>query len=124
MKAGYSANGGFTLMEVCVALAVLSAGVFVFGRYLDGFNRIRTLERAQARAVLEAANAVEYFIQNPPDCRVTSFAFGASADSILVSLETIPGLRQIVWLNASVVTPRMRTDSKAPVFRRLVRCVR
>ena len=107
-----------------MALAVLSAGVFVFGRYLDGFNRVRTLERAQARAVLEAANAVEYFIQNPPDCRDTSFAFGASADSILVSLETIPGLRQIVWLNASVVTPRMRTDSKAPVFRRLVRCVR
>ena len=125
MKAGYSANGGFTLIEVCVALAVLSAGVFVFGRYLDGFNRIRTLERAQARAVLEAANAVEYFIQNPPDCRDTSFAFSeALAFTIRVSLETIPGLRQIVWLNASVVTPRVRTDPKAPVFRRLVRCVR
>ena len=118
-------KSGFTLMEVCVALAVLSAGVLVFGLYLDGFNRIRALERAQARAVLETANAVEYFIQNPPDCRDTSFAFsGAPAFSIQVSLKTIPGPRQILWLNASVVTPRVRTDPKAPAFRRLVRCVR
>lgn len=118
-------KSGFTLMEVCVALAVLSAGVFVFGRYLDGFNRIRTLERAQARAVLEAANAVEYFIQNPPDCRDTSFAFSeAPAFTIRISLESIPGPRRIVWLNVFVVTPSVRTDPKAPVFRRLVRCAR
>ena len=118
-------KSGFTLMEVCVALAVLSAGVLVFGRYLDGFNRIRTLERAQARAVLEAANAVEYFIQNPPDCRDTSFAFSeAPAFTIRISLESIPGPRPIVWLNVFVVTPSVRTDPKAPVFRRLVRCAR
>ena len=118
-------KSGFTLMEVCVALAVLSAGVFVFGRYLDGFNRIRTLERAQARAVLEAANAVEYFIQNPPDCRDTSFAFSeAPAFTIRISLESIPGPRPIVWPNVFVVTPSVRTDPKSPVFRRLVRCAR
>lgn len=111
-------------MEVCVALVVLSAGIVVFGRYLDGFNRIRALEREQARAALETAHAVEHFIQNPPVCRDTTFAFGAPADSLQVSLETIPGPRQIVWLNASVVTPRVRTTSKAPVFRRLVRCVK
>ena len=117
-------KSGFTLMEVCVALAVLSAGVFVFGRYLDGFNRIRTLERAQARAVLEAANAVEYFIQNPPECCDTLFAFGALAAAVQVSLESIPGPRPIVWLNVFVVTPSVRIDPKAPVFRRLVRCAR
>ena len=115
---------GFTLMEVCVALAVLSAGVLVFGRYLDGFNRVRAQERQHANAVVVAAQAVEHFVQYPPSCRDTTFAFGAPADSILVALQTIPGPRRIVWLNAFVVTPRVRTAPKAPVFRRLVRCAR
>ena len=115
---------GFSLMEVCVALAVLSAGVLVFGRYLDSFNRVRALERQHANAVIVAAQAVEHFVQYPPECRDTTFAFGAPADSIQVTLQTIPGPRQIVWLNASVVTPSVRTTPKAPAFRRLVRCVR
>jgi prepilin-type N-terminal cleavage/methylation domain-containing protein len=115
---------GFTLIEVCVALAVLSAGVLVFGRYLDGFSRVRALERERANEILAAAQAVEYFVQYPPECRDTTFAFGMPADSILVSLETIPGPRPIVWLNASVISPSVRTTPKAPAFRRLVRCVR
>lgn len=161
-------NRGFTLMEVCVALAVLFAGIVVFGRFLDGFNCLRSLERDQARTVIETANAVEYFVQNPPACRDTSFIFGAPAASsqklaasnqklaagssksaaVQITLETIPGPRPIAWLSASplactpdtchtcppaskapcapdcVVTPSPRTTSKAPVFRRLVRCVK
>ena len=167
-EAGKTAGGGFTLMEVCVAIAVLAAGIVVFGRYLDGFNRIRALEREQARTVLETARAVEHFVQNPPACRDTTFAFGALAASnqtsaarnqtlaagsskpaaVQVTLKTIPGPRPIAWLQASplactpdsnlsclpaskapcapdcVVTPCPRTTSKAPVFRRLVRCVK
>ena len=119
-----AAKSGFTLIELCVALAVLSAGVLVFGRYLDGFNRVRALERQHANATIAAAQAVEHFVRNPPECRDTAFAFGAPADSLQVSLETIPGPRQIVWLNVFVVTPSVRTDPKAPVFRRLVRCAR
>ncbi|SMP50986.1 prepilin-type N-terminal cleavage/methylation domain-containing protein [Fibrobacter sp. UWB10] len=119
-----NAKAGFTLMEVCVALAVLSAGVLVFGRYLDGFNRVRMLERQHANAAIVAAQAVEHFVQYPPECRDATFAFGALADSIQVTLQTIPGPRQIVWLNAFVVTPSVRTTPKAPVFRRIVRCAR
>ena len=115
---------GFTLMEVCVALAVLSAGVLVFGRYLDGFNRVRALERQHANAALAAAQAVEHFVRNPPECCDTLFAFGTLAAAVQVSLESIPGPRPIVWLNVFVVTPSVRTDPKAPVFRRLVRCAR
>jgi prepilin-type N-terminal cleavage/methylation domain-containing protein len=131
-------KAGFTLMEVSVAIAVLAAGVVVFGRFLDGFNRIRALEREQARVVLETAHAVEYFIQNPPTCRDTTFAFGALAASnqtsaarnqtpaaaVQVTLKTISGPKPIAWLSACVVTPCPRTISKAPVFRRLVRCVK
>ena len=130
-KPGMTVKAGFTLMEVSVTVAVLAAGIVVFGRFLDGFNRIRALEREQARAVLETAHAVEHFVQNPPACRDTTFAFGALAASnqtpaaaILVTLKTIPGPRPIAWLSACVVTPSPRTTSKAPVFRRLVRCVK
>jgi len=154
-KPGMIVKAGFTLMEVCVAVAVLAAGVVVFGRFLDGFNRIRALEREYARAVLETAHAVEHFVQNPPACRDTTFAFGAPAArnqtpaaAFQVTLKTIPGSKPIAWLSAlplactpdtchtcppaskapcasdCVVTPSPRTTSKAPVFRRLVRCVK
>ena len=128
---------GFTLMEVCVAIAVLAVGVVVFGRYLDGFNRLRSLEREHARAVLETANAVEHFVQNPPACRDTVFAFDTPAArnqtpaagsskpaAIQVTLKTIPGPKPIAWLSACVVTPSQRTPSKAPVLRRLIWCVK
>ncbi|WP_405342683.1 type II secretion system protein J [Fibrobacter sp.] len=111
-------KNGFTLMEVCVALAVLSAGIVVFGRYLDGFNRLRSLEREQARAVIETAQAVEYFVQNAPACRDTVFAFGAPATAILVSLETVPGAKPLAWLHASKPAPQK------VVFRRLIHCKR
>ena len=109
-------NRGFTLMEVCVALAILSAGIVVFARFLDGFNRLRSMERFQARTVIEMANAVEYFVQNEPLCRDTSFVFSA----VQVSVQTIPGPKPIAWLLVSAVTNSPR--SNAPVFRRLIHC--
>ena len=122
-------NRGFTLMEICVALAVLSAGIVVFGRFLDGFNRLRSLERDEARMVLETARAVEYFVQHPPACRDTSFTFGAPAFSsqvpaaaVQVSVQTIPGPKSLARLSACAVTPSPRASSNAPIFRRLVRC--
>ena len=116
-------RAGFTLMEVCVAIAVLAAGVVVFGRYLDGFNRVRTLERERARAVIETAYAVEYFVQNAPDCRDTVFSFGTSATAIQVTLKTVSGAKPLAWLSALPLacTP---AGPQTPVFRRLVRCVK
>jgi len=136
-KPGMTVKAGFTLMEVCVAIAVLAAGVVVFGRYLDGFNRLRLLEREQARAVLETANAVEHFVQNPPACSDTVFAFDTPAArnqtpaagspkpaAIQVTLKAIPGPKPIAWLSACVVTPCVRTTLKTPVLRRLIWCVK
>ena len=98
---------GFTLMEVCVALAVLSAGVLVFGRYLDGFNRVRTLEREYANAVVVAAQAVEHFVQNPPACRDSSFSW----NGVEVMLKVVPGVKPLAW-------------AQVGSLRRLVRCAR
>ena len=96
-------RAGFTLMEVCVAIAVLAAGVVVFGRYLDGFNRVRTLERERVRD--------------------TVFSFGSPATAIQVTLKTVSGAKPLAWLSASPLacTP---AGLQTPVFRRLVRCVK
>ena len=64
---------GFTLIEVCVALALLSSGVLVFGRFIDAYNRVCALERDQARALVRASAAVEALVRTPPSCADASF---------------------------------------------------
>jgi prepilin-type N-terminal cleavage/methylation domain-containing protein len=107
MKAGCSADGGFTLMEVCVALAVLVAGAVVFGRYLDGFNRVRALERQYANAVLADVQFMESFILTPPPCLDSSFTI----NGVNVTLKVVPGVKPLAW-------------AQVGTLRRLVRCVR
>ena len=98
---------GFTLMEVCVALAVLSAGVLVFGRYLDGFNRVRAQERLSANGTLAAAHSMENLIAHAPACLDTSFTM----NGVDVSLKVVPGVKPLAW-------------AQVGSLRRLVRCVR
>ena len=98
---------GFTLLEVCVALAVLAAGVLVFGRYLDGFNRVRELERLRANEILAAAQMMESLVLTPPACRDSSFTL----NGIDVLLKLVPGVKPLAW-------------AQVGSLRRLVRCVR
>ena len=106
-------KSGFTLMEVCVALAVLSGGVLVFGRYLDGFNRIRTLEREQAKAVVLSAKSVEEFVRNAPPCVDSSFTY----DEARVEILMVPGAKPLAWVRVSAYAVQNVQ------LRRLVRCV-
>lgn len=94
-------------MEVCVALAVLSAGVLVFGRYLDGFNRVRALERQQVNAFVAEAQSMESLVLASPTCRDSSF----SLNGVTVSLKVVPGIKPLAW-------------AQVGALRRLVRCVR
>lgn len=106
-------RSGFTLMEVCIALAVLSTGVLVFGRYLDGLNRLRNFERNRAQSVIVVAQSVESFVTKPPDCRDTSFVLNGTD----ASLKAVPGVKPLAWVTVSANAVR-------PVrLRRLVRCV-
>lgn len=100
-------KSGFTLLEVCVALAVLSAGVLVFGRYLDGFNRVRTLERERANATIVAAKSMESLILSPPACLDSSFTL----NGVEVVLKVVPGVKPLVW-------------AQVGSLRRLIRCAR
>ena len=99
-------------MEVCVALAVLASEVLVFGRFLDGFTRMRALEREKAHAVINATKTVEEFVRNPPRCRDSSFVGGG----VEVSLKAVPGTIPLAWLHTSSVT------FDEVKLRRLVRC--
>ena len=96
-------KSGFTLMEICVSLAVLSAGVIVFGHFLDGFNHLRSLEREKARAVVNVADA---------GCRDDSFVL----NGVNVSLVAVPGAKPLAWAYA------FSDKFKEVGLRRLVRC--
>lgn len=105
-------KNGFTLMEVCVALAVLSAGVLVFGRFLDGFNRLQALERTKAKSVVAVSETIEELVRNPPWCRDSSFV----RNEVNVVLNAVPGAKLLAWVEAaSVSLPEVK-------LRRLVRC--
>lgn len=105
-------KNGFTLMEVCVALAVLAAGVAVFGRYLDGFNRLRNLEQNQAQTVMAVAQSIELLVASPPSCRDSSFVL----NGVEVALNVVPGVKPLAWVQASVKV------AHPVLLRRLVRC--
>ena len=105
-------KNGFTLMEVSVALAVLSAGVLVFGRFLDGFNRLQALERTKAKSVVAVSETIEELVRNPPWCKDSSFV----RNEVNVVLNAVPGAKLLAWVEAaSVSLPEVK-------LRRLVRC--
>ena len=103
---------GFTLMEVCVALAVLAFGSLAVGRYLDGFNRVRSVEREQAKILVAAVQTVEEFVRNPPPCTDSVIA----QNRVEVTLSAVPGAVPLAWVQVTAEKiSRVR-------LRRLVRC--
>lgn len=105
---------GFTLIEVCIAIVVLSAGIVAFGRFLDGFNRLRSLERDQAKSIVAVAQVAEDFVRNPPLCKDSSFTLGR----VNVVLKTVPGVKPVAWVWTSGQSVH-RVE-----LRRLIRCKR
>ena len=102
-----SLKPGFTLMEVCVALSVLAAGIVVFGRYLDGLNHVRAQERLHVNEILATAQTMESLVLTPPACLDSSF----SLNGVDASLKVVPGVKPLAW-------------AQVGPLRRLVRCVR
>lgn len=105
---------GFTLMEVCVALAVLMGAVIVFGFFFTGFRREYSLEQEKARAFIESLRVVEELVHNPPLCRDSAFV----RNGVNVVLKAVPGVQPLAWV-------RCELHIRYPVrLRRLVRCKR
>jgi prepilin-type N-terminal cleavage/methylation domain-containing protein len=109
-----SLKSGFTLIEVCVALALLSSGTLVFGRFIDAYNRVCALERDQARALVRTSAAVEALVRTPPSCADASFEVNGAQ----VEVRRVPGVKPLAWVwgSASAVHDVQ--------LRRLVRCKR
>ena len=99
-------RGGFTLMEVWVAIAVMSAGLLAMGSVLDFFNRMKLAERRQAQAFLEAVQQMEKLIECPPPC-----------DSVV----TLNPYVSLAWVD---VFQNPEPPAHSVHFRRLVSCRR
>ena len=105
-------SGGFTLMEVLAALAVLSFGTLAVGRFLEGFNQLRSVERKRALAVIDAVESMEYFVQNTASCADTTFV----RNGVSVVRKGVPGAVPVAWVWVASGT------EKQLGLRRLVRC--
>ena len=105
---------GFTLPEVCVALAVFLVGTTAL---LDGwnfFNREVADERMRLEEFYDMLGAMESLVANRPDC-ADSLTGEHSPDSSAVSirLTRVPGSPHLAW----AVVEREHYSLK-----RLVRC--
>lgn len=104
-------SAGFTLMEVSVALAFLTFGMLAVGRFLDGFNQLRSVERNQAETLIAAASAIENFVEHSPSCADSAFALSG----MLVRRSAVRGVDSLAWILVS-------TENNGMYLRRLVRC--
>lgn len=61
---------GFTLVEVCVAVAALATGLAALGCFVAGFGQLRSIERDRIESVSRAVSHMEALIESPPSCDV------------------------------------------------------
>ena len=61
---------GFTLVEVCVAVAVLATGLAALGCFVAGFGQLRSIERDRIESVSRAVSRMEKLIESPAPCDV------------------------------------------------------
>jgi len=112
---------GLTMMEVLVAISVLSVGTMALLQIFNSFNQIRVVEKSSVLAIKSEMDAVEYFIRNPTSCvggrtfrgvvrYVAESPAKSAADDVAAGVELLPGpVPGLLWL-------------KTEHFRRLVEC--
>ncbi|MCF0223760.1 MAG: prepilin-type N-terminal cleavage/methylation domain-containing protein [Fibrobacter sp.] len=108
---------GFTLMEVLVALSVFAVASLACGRYIDGFLRIRNVEREQALAFTCGVQAMEDWIRQVMPCNTVSKVIeGDGCPVVQITLTPVGGYVPLAV--ARVVAPAVRPVT----FTRLVEC--
>lgn len=98
---------GFTLVEVCVAVAVLATGLAALGCFVSGFGQLRSIERDRIESVTRAVSRMETLIESPAPCDVP------------LPCDVPPPLRQA--LAGAHLYYAVAGDSLVR-FRRIVRC--
>lgn len=105
---------GFTLVEVCVAVAVLATGLAALGCFVAGFGQLRSIERDRIESVSRAVSHMEALIESPPSCDVPP-----PCDVTPPANNVPPPLRQA--LAGANLYYAVAGDSLVR-FRRIVRC--
>ena len=120
---------GFTLMEVIVAVVVLSVGAAGIGHLIGGFMQIREREAKKGRALLEAVALMEEQVATPSPC--VEFPKDSSDTSLVtvpvsrqglewtLSFERIPGRAPLQWVTVHETSGYW----KDLTFKRIVKCV-
>jgi prepilin-type N-terminal cleavage/methylation domain-containing protein len=95
-------KSGFTLMEVLIAMAVLSIGIAGIGHSISGFLQIKEREAKKGRALIEAVSLMEEQVASPHSCidpKAPNEAESIARRGIDFSLtfERVPGGAPLQW---------------------------
>lgn len=93
MNYGVNEKCGFTLPEVCVALAVFLVGIAGLLGCWDFFNREIADERYRLERFYNVLSAMESLIAEKTSCADTL----VMVDSVTVRLERVPGAARLAW---------------------------
>ena len=117
---------GFTLPEVCVALAIFLVGTTALLGSWNFFNREVAGERKRLEEFYDVLSSMESLVANRPDCadsltgalsrdsaHLLKFARSQESSSVSVHLTRVPGNPHLAW----AVVEREHYS-----LRRLVRC--
>ena len=115
---------GFTLMEVLIAMVILSIGIAGIGHSIGSFLQIKEREAKKGRALIEAVSLMEELISLPRPCidpKAPNEAESIARQGIDLSLnfESVPGGAALQW---AIVRETSGYWSDL-TLKRIVRCV-
>lgn len=113
---------GFTLVEVLVAMAVLSVAAVASGYYYGALSAMKRRERETVRAVVLATEYVENAVAHPPMCVDTAFSVPLEPGvNLAVEVALLPGGARLARMDVSPVVGE--AFRRLPVvFGRIVFC--
>ena len=93
---------GFTLIEVLIAMAVLSIGIAGIGHAIGGFMQIKEREAKKGKALIEAVSLMEELVESPQPCidpKAPNEVEPVARQGIGFSLafESVPGGAALQW---------------------------
>ena len=95
-------KSGFTLMEILVAVAVLSVGTAGIGYAMRAWLHIKERNLKKVTALSEAASLVEELVERPRPCPIPERPYDTLSVTregveLSVSLERLPGGAPLLW---------------------------
>lgn len=114
---------GFTLVEVLVALAVLSVGAVASGYYYSAFASMRKRERETVGAVVAASEYIENAIENKTECADTNYVVKVNGSvSLSITCRMLPGVAKLEYMNVAPFVGEPVQRELPVAFRRVVYC--